>query len=84
MKKQYCRKWSKKRNYLKTGFLLTLFSLLIYLISESAELLAASSAAPEFEWIHEFGEVAHMIIAAVALILVVVVSRIMLEDEDAN
>jgi hypothetical protein len=77
-------KLSKKRDYLKTGFVLTLFSLLIYMISESAELLAASSGAPEFDWIHEVGEVVHMIIAAVALILVVVVSRIMLEGEDDN
>jgi multisubunit Na+/H+ antiporter MnhB subunit len=77
-------KLSKKRNYLKTGFMLTLFSLLIYLISESAELLSASSEASEFEMIHETGEIVHMIIAAFALILVVVVSRIMLEGEDAT
>lgn len=73
----------QKTNLLRWVFALSFASLLIYLMSESAALLSFEYLLPGLEDIHEVGEVIHMFLLAVALVVVIPVVSAMLGDESA-
>ncbi len=48
-------------------FALSFFSLVIYLLAQTAELISLSSPSTDIEGIHELGETIHMLVAAAAV-----------------
>ncbi len=68
---------------LRLIFALSFVSLLIFLFSESAELVNLESPSATLEGIHEIGETIHMFIAAVAVLAVIPLFSAMLGGEDA-
>jgi hypothetical protein len=74
----------KRTSYLKWVFVLMFFSLIIYLIAESAELLNIDSPSAVLLEVHEIGESMHMLIAVAALIAAIPLFLIMQGGEDVS
>jgi hypothetical protein len=74
----------EKSFHLKNALMLMFFSLVIYLVAESAELLNSASQSYGFELIHEIGEPIHMLIAIMAIFSVTPLFKSMLGSENAS
>lgn len=66
---------------LKRTFLLFSLSLMIYVVAESAELVGISLPASSMEFIHKKGELVHMLIAFIGLLVAAPVFRELIRDE---
>ncbi|MFQ5887219.1 MAG: hypothetical protein ACE5HY_00810 [Candidatus Hydrothermarchaeales archaeon] len=74
----------ERTSHLKLVFILMFFSLIIYLIAESAELLNIESPSAVLLEVHEVGESIHMIIGVAALLAVIPLLLIMQGGEDVS
>ncbi len=68
---------------LRLMFALSVFSLVLYLFAESAELMNLQSPSSALEGVHEIGETVHMFIAAIAVLVALSIVSAMLGGEDA-
>ncbi len=75
-------KLAERSSILKWGFLLTFFSLLIYLVSESASLINKEAPSTVLLEIHELGEIIHMTIALLIVFIFIPLFIAMWEVED--
>jgi hypothetical protein len=74
----------EKSSYLKSALGVMFFSLIIYMVAESAELLSLSSHSYGLELFHEIGEPVHMFLAVLAILLVLALLKEMLGSENAS